>query len=187
MHKLQQVKVQIILFLYAITKALPFVLTTKCYRTQYVVLNLNAQYTPRPISRVFLVSFIICLVICYSNTGVCNKTKCLFQQPLKDFEDKSCAHYDQTIFTFFCWHKLKIQLQERNQNTTNTGEPTQPEWKSRNNAHMRSNLSITIKLLGVILRPLTPQIELNSLRTSWQATSKAFSESLRVHFHSILP
>ena len=66
-----------------------------------------------------------------------------------------CSLWSNYFLLFFCWHKLKIQLQERNQNTTNTGEPTQPEWKSRNNAHMRSNLPMTINLLGVILRPLT--------------------------------
>ena len=38
---------------------------------------------------------------------------------------------------FFCWHKLKIQLQEGTQNTTNLGKPMLPKWKSRNNTHMR--------------------------------------------------
>ena len=43
------------------------------------------------------------------------------------------------IYLFF--HKLKIQLQEKNQNTINMGKPTQPEWILRSNAHVRSNLS----------------------------------------------
>jgi hypothetical protein len=34
---------------------------------------------------------------------------------------------------FFCFQqKLKIQLQEGTQNTTNMGKPMQPEWKSKN-------------------------------------------------------
>ena len=40
---------------------------------------------------------------------------------------------------FFCFvfgHKLKIQLHNESQNTTNPAEHTQPEWKSKNNAHM---------------------------------------------------
>ena len=37
-------------------------------------------------------------------------------------------------------HKLKNQLQERNQNTTTLGKPVQTEGKSRNNAHLGPNL-----------------------------------------------
>lgn len=37
-------------------------------------------------------------------------------------------------------YKLKNRLQERNQNTTTLGEPTQAKGNSRNNAHMGSNL-----------------------------------------------
>ena len=42
-------------------------------------------------------------------------------------------------------HKLKFRLQERTQNTTNLGEPTQPKWRSRNRIHIMNqpiNLSI---------------------------------------------
>lgn len=41
-----------------------------------------------------------------------------------------------TSFSF--GHKLRNQLQERIQNTTNPDEPVQPKWKSRNNVHLRS-------------------------------------------------
>ena len=41
------------------------------------------------------------------------------------------------IFYFF-WHKLRVHLQESNHKTTKTGEPTQLEWRSRNNAHLWS-------------------------------------------------
>lgn len=40
---------------------------------------------------------------------------------------------------FFFSHRLEIQLQKGNQNTTNIGEPTQPDWKSRNNTHLWPN------------------------------------------------
>ena len=36
--------------------------------------------------------------------------------------------------------QIEIQLQERTQSTTNTCEPVQPVWKSRNNAHTVNSL-----------------------------------------------
>ena len=49
------------------------------------------------------------------------------------------------------------------------------------------SIQATTTLLRVMIRFLTPHVESNLLRTSWQATSKAYSKSLSVHFHSILP
>ena len=49
----------------------------------------------------------------------------------------------KTLFShLFFGHKMKVQLQvlRRNQNTTTSGEPAQPEGKSGNNANLRSNL-----------------------------------------------
>ena len=71
-----------------------------------------------------------------------------------------------TIFSFF-WHKLKIQFQEITQNTTNPGEPTQPEWNPRNNAHIQSihprDNQVTPGHHKASDPP--PHIKLNSLRT----------------------
>jgi hypothetical protein len=52
----------------------------------------------------------------------------------------SCEILKCIVHTSSLGTKLKIQLQERNQNTTTLGEPTQPEGKSRNNACLGSNL-----------------------------------------------
>ena len=38
----------------------------------------------------------------------------------------------------FFLHKLRNSIAMVTQNTTNMGKPVQPEWKSRNNAHLQS-------------------------------------------------
>ena len=43
----------------------------------------------------------------------------------------SIVFADTILFPFPFWHKLKIQLQEKTQNTTNLGEPAQLEWMPR--------------------------------------------------------
>ena len=48
------------------------------------------------------------------------------EAPSKDF-----------LFSFSFWHKLKNQLQERTQNTTNPGDSTRSKWNSRNNTHLQ--------------------------------------------------
>ena len=44
------------------------------------------------------------------------------------------------ISLVFFFHKLENQLQERNQNTTTLGVPTQIEGKTINDTHMGPNL-----------------------------------------------
>ena len=51
------------------------------------------------------------------------------------------GHKSTSGFSLLFWHKLKIRLQKRNQNTTTLGEPAQTEGRSRNNVHMRPNFS----------------------------------------------
>ena len=49
--------------------------------------------------------------------------------------------YNDILYLLFFGHKLKIHLQERNQNTTTLGDLVQTEGASRDNAHMGPNLS----------------------------------------------
>jgi hypothetical protein len=130
--------VKIILSLYAITKALPFVLTTKCY----------------------------------SNIGVCNKTSVCFNNPSRALRTNQVLTLIKLFFTLFLsWHKLKIQLQERNQNHTKIQPTRVSQRKPSGNQEIMPicglTFQVTIRLLRVTLRPLTLQVESNLLRTSW--------------------
>lgn len=51
------------------------------------------------------------------------------------------------LWSSFFGHKLRIQLQEKNQNTTNTCKQAQPKWRSRNNTHPWPNFPCDIEFV----------------------------------------
>ena len=69
-------------------------------------------------------------------------------------------------FLFWFSHKLKIELQERNQITMNTVESAQPKWKSRNNAHMLSHFPTDNKIALGDNKALDPPSQIDFVKNN---------------------